>query len=259
MTEIAVEISGFSKRYKNDVFAVDHIDLKVKKRSFLGFVGTNGAGKTTTVHFIAGLIRKTEGNLCIFGETISKSSYKYKRDIGFVLEKPFYIERLTAREYINYMGQLYGLEKDLVITRTKELMSFMSIEDDKKIIKEFSAGMKKKVSLAAALIHDPKLLVLDEPFEGIDAVSSRQIKDNLILMVEKGRTIIITSHVLDLVEKICDEVAVINKGKIVFQGRMDSIKEILKQSGKTGENASLEELFLSLVSEPGRKDKLSWL
>ncbi len=259
MTEFAVEISGFSKRYGHDVFAVDHIDLKVKKGSFFGFVGTNGAGKTTTVHYIAGLIRKTEGNLTIFEEKITKSNYKYKRNIGFILEKPFYLERLTAKEYINYMGQMYGLEKELVYNRTDELMAFMNIEDDKKEIKEFSAGMKKKVSFAAALIHDPKLLVLDEPFEGIDAVSSNQIKENLIVMVEKGRTIIVTSHVLDLVEKICDEVAIINKGKIVFQGRMDSIKDVLKQRGKTGENEGLEELFLSLVSEPRKKDKLSWL
>ena len=258
MSDIALEISGLIKTYGKSIKAVDGLDLTVRKGVFLGFVGPNGAGKSTTVYYIAGLIKVDAGGLRISGKDVD-GDHLYKRDVGFVLEQPFYMERLTSMEYLKFVGCMYGMENDLVSARAEELVSFLEIDDRKKQIRKFSAGMKKKVSLAAALIHDPKILVLDEPFEGIDAVSSRQIKDNLLHMVEKGRTIVLTSHVLDLVEKICDEIAIIDKGKVVFQGRTEDIKSILKNNSDNEKYAGLEDLFLSLVSESDKKDRLSWL
>ncbi len=257
--EFAIEIAGFSKSYDKKTRAADGFDISVRQGAFLGFVGPNGAGKSTTVHFIAGLLKADKGSIRVFGQDVTPGSSDYKRDIGFLLERPFYLDRLTAREYLEFVGCMYGLEKSVTRARMKELTGFFGIDEPKKQIRQYSAGMKKKVSLAAALIHDPKILVLDEPFEGIDAVSSRQIKDNLFHMVEKGRTIILTSHVLDLVEKICNEIAVINKGKLVFHGPTAQIRSMFKDE-KLGEKYSdLEDLFLSLISDSREPDKLSWL
>lgn len=258
MNEYAIEIADFKKKYRG-VTAVDGIDLGVRRGSFFGFIGPNGAGKTTTVHYIAGLIRKTQGSLKLFGEDVGDGSQEYKGRTGFVLEKPFYIDRLTAREYLSFIGQMYGIDKKTAFARTEELLQFFELEGDKKQIENFSAGMKKKVSLAAALINDPQLLILDEPFEGIDPPAARQIKDQLLLMVEKGRTVFLTSHVLDIVEALCTEVAIINKGKIVFQDATEGIRDRLKDRASGEKYAGLEDLFLTLVSGERESSGLSWL
>ncbi len=255
----AIEIKGFTKIYKNKVKAVDNLDLNVPMGSFFGFVGPNGAGKSTTVNFIAGLIRKTNGALKIMGEEIVEDNYEYKRKIGFVLEKPFYIDRLTAKEYLHFAGRMLGLDKNTTEERTEELIEFFDLPADKKLIEKFSAGMKKKVSLAAALIHDPEILILDEPFEGIDAVSSETIRSMLTKMVEKGKTIFLTSHILEIVEKLCSEVAIIDKGKVIFQSPIEDIRERFKDDDLKKRYSSLEQLFLSLVSGSEKKDTLSWL
>ncbi len=260
MNGYAVEISGFTKRYgrAGGTVAVDNIDLKVREGSFFGFIGPNGAGKTTTVSYIAGLIKKTAGTLRILGEEVRTQDHEYKRKTGFVLDRPFYIDKLTAREYLYFVGRLYGLDKETARARAEELVKFFDIGDRKKQIGAFSAGMKKKVSLAAAMINDPRLLILDEPFEGIDPQSARQIKDQLVQMVDKGRTVLLTSHVLEIVEKLCDEVAIIDRGRIVFQGMMDEIREGAESRGG-GKLSGLEDLFLSLVSPGNEPRGLSWL
>ncbi len=259
MSEYAIEIAGFTKKYRRDAAAVDNIDLSVKSGSFFGFIGPNGAGKTTTVHYIAGLIRKTEGSLKMFGEDAGGDNQDYKGKTGFVLEKPFYIDKLTAKEYLSFIGRMYGIEKETAFARTEELLNFFQLDNGKKHIENFSAGMKKKVSLAAALINDPQLLILDEPFEGIDPPAARQIKDQLLLMVKKGRTVFLTSHILDIVEALCGEVAIINKGRIAFQGDTEGIRERLKDRASGEKYAGLEDLFLTLVSEEKEASGLSWL
>jgi len=257
----AIEIKGFTKKYRrNTEPAVDNISLRVPEGAFYGFVGPNGAGKSTTVNYIADLISKTEGNLKLFGREINEGDYEYKRRIGFVLEKPFYIKKLKAEEYLNFVGKMHDLEDDVLSRRIEELLHVFKLQDDRdKLIEEYSAGMKKKTSLAAALIHDPDLLILDEPFEGIDALSSRVIKDNLKTMVEKGRTIFMTSHVLEIVERLCGRVAIINKGKLVFEAEVSSIREMFKDKEKQEKYKGLEDLFLSLVSDDEESTKFSWL
>ena len=255
----AIEIEQFTKIYKGKVKAVDRLDLNVRAGSFFGFVGPNGAGKSTTVNFIAGLIRRNSGTLRILGEEINDDSYEYKRKVGFVLEKPFYIEKLTAREYLTFAGRMFGLEEGLAKKRTEELVEFFELPKDKKTIEKYSTGMKKKVSLAAALIHDPEILILDEPFEGIDAVSSELIRSMLGRMVEKGKTIFLTSHILEIVEKLCSEVAIIDKGRIILQSPIEEIRARFKDEELKRNYSSLEQLFLSLVSGDEKKDSLSWL
>ena len=195
-----ISIKDFRKEYKKTV-AVNNLNLKIKRGSFFGFIGPNGAGKSTTVNFIAGLVKKDKGELRFDGQIITESSYKYKGRIGFVLEKPMYLEKLTGKEFLHFTGQMQKIDLPTVKQRTDELLAFMElIEKQDELIEKYSAGMKKKISLAAAMIHDPDILILDEPFEGIDPVSVNKIKENLKLMVKNGKTILLTSHVLEIVE-----------------------------------------------------------
>ena len=212
------------------------------------------------MHYIASLLKADRGELFLLGEKIDTNSYKHRGHIGFVLEKPLYFEKLTGEDYLHFIGQMYDLDKCTAEERTTELLGFLDLTDKKdKLIETYSAGMKKKISLAAAMIHDPQLLVLDEPFEGIDAISSKKIRENLKLMVKKGKTVVLTSHILEIVEKLCDEIAIINKGKLVFQAPTKSIRKKLKDKigGKTF--SGLEDLFFHLTAPDGEVEELTWL
>ncbi len=255
----AIEIANFMKRYRGGKIAVEGLDLIVPCGSFFGFVGPNGAGKTTTVNYISGLIKKSRGTLKLFGEIIKEGAYEYKRRIGVVLENPLYLDRLTGDEYMHFVGRMYGLDAQAARRRTDELFELLELNDSRGVqIRTYSAGMKKKISLSAALIHDPELLILDEPFEGIDAVSSKVIREILVRMVEKGRTIFLTSHMLEIVEKLCDEVAIIHKGKIVFVSKSSDIRDIFRDEEMSERYTGLEDIFLSIVGKRER-GTLSWL
>jgi ABC-2 type transport system ATP-binding protein len=254
----AIEITDFTKLYKSQK-AVDGLSMNVPEKAFFGLLGPNGAGKTTIVNFLAGLIRRDRGTLHILGQEIRDDSYEYKRKTGFVLEIPTYIEKLTGEEYLKFTAGMRGLGKKIADARSEELFVFLGLSDSKnKLIENYSQGMKKKILLAAAIIHDPELLVLDEPFEGIDPISAKLIRDNLKLMISKGKTILLTSHNLDIVEKLCTEVAIVNMGALVFQGSTSSIREKFEQ-GKGRESGALEELFLKLTYDGRQVEKLSWL
>ncbi len=259
----AIELIGLQKTYTKGAKALDGLDLAVEVGTLLGFVGPNGAGKSTTINIIAGLIRKDEGEVRLLGEEIKPTDFEYKRNLGFVLETPRYIDKLTPREYLHFAASMYGIEDGEARSRIDELLGFLDLEGKKKArIETLSAGMKKKVSLAAAIIHRPKILVLDEPLEAIDPVSAKLIKDNLRLMVQQGTTVLLSSHVLDTVEKLCDEIAIVNKGKIVFKSKMEEIGTRLKDELGNETYSSLEEIFVEVVSEDGGigvEKKLSWL
>ena len=210
------------------------------------------------MNFIAGLLRPDRGDLRLFGERIKPEHYEYKRRLGLVLEKPFYIERLTGREYLQFVGEMYDLNESLVKERSSELLQVLDLEEKQdKWIESYSAGMKKKITLAAALIHDPDLLLLDEPFEGVDAVSARLIRDNLQNWVKRNKTIFLTSHRLELVHQLCDRLAIIHKGKIVLESTMQEIDRTLeKESQKAG--VDFEAFFLNLIDASVSKKPLSW-
>jgi ABC-2 type transport system ATP-binding protein len=233
--------------------AVDQLNLRVETRRFYGFLGPNGAGKSTTIKMLTGLLGPTSGSIRILGEDISdpRRALEVKRRIGVVPENLALFDNLTAREYLTFIGRMYLLPRETVRERCNELLVMMNLEhEEKKLTLEFSHGMKKKLSLAAALIPNPDLLFLDEPFEGVDAVASRLLRDTLKQCVSRGATVFLTSHVLEIVEKLCTDVGIIARGQLVHQGTMEE----LRRSG------SLEDKFLAVVGEgQPEAQKLSWL
>lgn len=248
--EYAIETIGLAKIYES-TRAVDGIDLKVIRGSFYGFLGPNGAGKSTTIKILTGITAPTAGEARILGYHLKRSPLAIKRRIGVVPEDLCLFENLTAREYLAFVGRMYQLPRRVAVTRCDELLSLLGLQDHPTtLVLEFSHGMKKKLSLAAAIIHDPELLFLDEPFEGIDAITSRTIRAVLDRLVERGATVFLTSHILEIVERLCTHVGIIDHGKLVRQGTLAELT-----TGRT-----LEDAFVSAVGQPLEAGiQLSWL
>jgi len=255
-----LEINGLTKTYDSGQRAVDGLSLRVPRGSIFGFVGLNGAGKTTTIRIVAGLCNKDSGSVRLFGKEIDDHDANYKHDIGFVLDEPLYFEWMSAEEYLHFVGAMYGISESETRKRTAELLEFFDLTGKgSDPIDSYSTGMKKKVSLAAAIIHKPALIILDEPFEGIDALAANAIKGSLTLMASKGSTVFITSHVLDTVERFCTEVAVIHQGRTLLQCKTIDIRTLAKGTLATIAYNSLEDLFVDLLSEKTAKKQLTWL
>lgn len=253
----AVETIDLTRKFDKKT-AVNHLNLQVAEGEFFGFLGPNGAGKSTTINMLVGLLRPTGGTALITGIDIWKDPLAAKSKIGVLPEGMQLYQRLSAREFIQFSGIMYGLSKADVSTRAEELLDLLDLTDDAdKLIIDYSHGMRKKTSLAAAIIHDPRVLFLDEPFEGIDAISGRVIRDVLRRLRERGTTIFFSSHILELVEKLCTRVAVIADGRLVAQGSMEE----LRTRAASGQAATLEEIFLQAVGaeELDSEGKLSWL
>jgi ABC-2 type transport system ATP-binding protein len=232
---------------------VDSLDLRVETGKFYGFLGPNGAGKSTTIKMLTGLLAPTFGSMRILGEDANDAdkARQIKQRVGVVPEELALFDNLTAHEYLTFIGRMYRLPAKTVRERCRELLAMMNLDNEnKKLTLEYSHGMKKKLTLAAALIPNPDLLFLDEPFEGVDAVTSRVLRDTLKRCVARGATVFLTSHVLEIVERLCTDVGIIAKGKLVYQGTMDEIRT----------DGSLEERFLKAVgSDHIEQQKLSWL
>ena len=209
MATNALQVEKLSKHYrKGAVKALDLLSLDVKRGRMFGVVGQNGAGKTTLIYIIAGLIRQTKGRFFIFDGEVEQTDYHYRRRIGFVLERPMYFNKLTVKEYLEFVAGMYDIPKQETRLKIEELIEFFDLRQmADRYIETYSKGMKQKVSLAAAIIHEPDLLILDEPFDGIDFASAEEIKNLLLQMNAKGITSVITSHILELVESLCDECA----------------------------------------------------
>ena len=249
---LAIETTRLTRRF-GDFCAVDDLSLRIETGKFYGFLGPNGAGKSTTIKMLTGLLAPSSGSIRILSEDMSNAerAREMKCRIGVVPENLSLFENLTGREYLTFIGRMYLLPRETVRERCAQLLSMMGLDtEEKKLALEYSHGMKKKLALAAALIANPDLLFLDEPFEGVDAVTSRVLRDTLKRCVERGSTIFLTSHVLEIVEKLCTDVGIIAQGKLVFQESMVN----LRNSG------SLEERFLEIVGR-GQHDaqRLSWL
>jgi ABC-2 type transport system ATP-binding protein len=240
-------------RFFDGFCAVDHIDLRVDAGTFYGFLGPNGAGKSTTIKMLTGLLAASEGKILLLGRDMLKAdeALAAKSKMGVLPEELALFDNLTAREYLTFVGRMFLLPRETIRDRIDELLPVLGLQDDeKKLTLEYSHGMKKKLALAAALLPNPDLLFLDEPFEGVDAVTSRVIRDLLAGFVARGSTVFLTSHVLEIVERLCTHVGIIVKGKLVEQASLEDIRQ-----GK-----SLEERFLEKVGadlEP--TEKLRWL
>jgi ABC-2 type transport system ATP-binding protein len=252
---LAIDARGLTKVFAGKP-AVDQLTLRVARGRFFGFLGPNGAGKSTTIKMLTGLLRPTAGEAFVEGKSLATELLAIKSVIGVLPEDLPLYERLTGEEYLHFAGRMYGLAKDETRKRTEELLAFLSLDDERgKLIVDYSQGMRKKTALAAALIHNPRVLFLDEPLNGIDPVSGRVVTDLLRRLAQKGVTMFFTTHVLDVVERLCDEVAIIDHGRIVAQGTLDEIR----RQREVGNDATLEDVFLKLVSADVRREDLSWI
>ena len=265
----AIQTIGLTRRF-GQLTAVDEVTLSVAQGQFFGFLGPNGAGKSTTIKMLTGLLEPSAGSVEILGQPFLATSLDLKRQIGVVPEGMALIGRLTGPEYLRFVGRMYGLDLETVNQRTEELLEFMQLADDRrKMITDFSHGMQKKLALAAAVIHGPKVLFLDEPFEGVDAIASGTLKSMLQGMIHRGSTIFLTSHVLEIVERLCSHVAIIHKGRLVANGSLEELRAgvatTLAGSGLPGsparEKLTLEEIFLNVVGAGAGEaaQELSWL
>jgi ABC-2 type transport system ATP-binding protein len=246
----ALEISGLTKTFGEKV-AVDHVHLTIAQGSFYGLVGQNGAGKTTTISMAVGLLRPDDGSAQIFGADVWQDPEHAKTLVGVLPDGLAMPERLTGREVLTYLGLLRGLPPKVVDTRAEELLSVLELDQaEKTLVIEYSTGMRKKIGLATALLHGPRLLVLDEPFEAVDPVSAATIKTILRGFVAGGGSIVLSSHVMALVEQLCDHVAVIDKGRVAVADTIERVRGA----------GSLEDRFVALVGSAGGEVKeLSWL
>lgn len=249
----AIEIHNLTKAY-DGVNAVDGLTVSVPAGCFFGFLGPNGAGKTTTIRMLMGLAQPTSGEIRVLGMPLPEKSFEVRREIGLVPDDTLLFDQLTGAEYLQFVARMYGLPRKIAVERARELLSLFELdEQNRKLIGEYSKGMRKRVAMAAALIHRPRLFLMDEPFEGVDAVGARLMKDILLEQVRRGATIFLTSHVLEVVERLCDQMAIINRGKIVMQG---TLEELRTQAAEV--EGSLEEIFVRVVG--GRpSEKLDWL
>lgn len=246
--------------------AVDHLNLQVRRGSFFGFLGPNGAGKSTTIKMLTGLLATSSGKIRVLGLDIEAEPFEVKRRIGVVPEDLNLFERLTGAEMLSFTGRMYGLQKLEISERAGELLALMELEDaPRKLIVEYSHGMKKKLSLACALIHRPEILFLDEPFEGVDAIASRTLKDLLMKLTARGLTVFLTSHVLETVERLCSDIAIISQGKLLASGSLDELRKGIATAAdgrSDGSPMSLEDYFIHVVGgtrSSGEEEVLQWL
>ena len=245
----AIEIRGLTKAFGQKV-AVDRINLDIPSGSFYGLVGRNGAGKTTTISMVTGMLMPSEGTAYVRGIDMWADPLKAKAHLGVLPDGVHLFDKLTGEQLITYSGYLHGIDKETVASRVKDLLTAMDLTDAAgRAVADYSAGMTKKIALAAALVHAPSVLILDEPFEAVDPVSAANIQDILRGFVASGGTVIISSHVMDLVQRLCDHVAVMDSGRILAAGTVDEVRA----------GMSLEERFVQLVGGRTSSEGLSWL
>ncbi|HJZ90637.1 MAG TPA: ABC transporter ATP-binding protein [Gemmataceae bacterium] len=249
---LAIETRHLTRRF-GDFMAVDNIDLRVERGITYGFLGPNGAGKSTTIKMLTGLLAPSKGEILVLGHDMRdpKQALEAKRHVGVIAENLSLFDNLTAREYLTFIGRMYLMDRDTIRNRSDELLALLGLdEEEKKLTLEYSHGMKKKLALAAALLPNPDLLFLDEPFEGVDAITSRLIRDLLTGYVARGSTVFLTSHVLEIVEKLCTHVGIIVKGALVEQAAMAEIRK-----GDSLENRFIQLAGADAVAAPA----LTWL
>jgi ABC-2 type transport system ATP-binding protein len=242
-------LTGLHKRF-GDIVAVDGVTLEVAEGSFYGIVGPNGAGKTTTLSMVTGLLRPDAGRIVVHGIDVWSDPVKAKRSLGVLPDKLRMFDRLTGAQLLHYAGSLRGLSGQTVRSRSADLARAFGIEDAlDRLVADYSAGMTKKIALAAAMIHSPRLLVLDEPFESVDPVSAANVIDILQRYVAAGGTVVVSSHGMDLIQRVCDSVAIIVRGQVLAAGTIDQVR---------GEQ-TLEERFVELAGGRKAAEGMEWL
>jgi len=257
-SSLSIETCSLQRRFGN-FEAVKDLNLQVPQGSFFGFLGPNGAGKSTTIKMLTGLLRPSQGKVLVLGQDIWQASVELKRKIGVVPEKLHLFERLTGPEYLEFVGAMYGMRAELIQQRRSELLELMELSERTDLmIADYSHGMRKKLALAAALIHNPQVLFLDEPFEGVDAVSAKVLRQLLQDLTARQVTVFLTSHILEVVEKLCDHLAIIHQGRLIATGPLKEIMARLSGNLPVG-TASLEDAFIQIVGQRSSTHQLSWI
>lgn len=224
--------------------AVKDLNLTTNPGEIFGFLGPNGAGKTTTIRMIVGLLRPTSGTVIVAGHDVQNDPLAVKRSVGYLAQSPFLYERLTGREFLRFMGGLYGLDEETIGARTDHLLTLTELSDDAdRLIESYSGGMRHKIGLCGSLIHEPPVLVLDEPLTGLDPHSARRIKQLLHQFSQQGRTIFLSTHVLEVAERVCDRVGILDKGQLIAVGTI----EALRAQAQSSNESTLEDLFIQLT------------
>ena len=244
--QFALEIRGLVKRFERP--AVDGLDLAVRGGEFYALLGPNGAGKTTTLRMIAGLIRPDAGSIQVAGIDALADPVAAKRVIAWISDEPMIYDKLTPREYLEFVAGLWGIAPALAEERARDLLAWLDLAPHAhERCEGFSKGMRQKVALAGALVHDPRVIILDEPLTGLDAGSARQVKTVLRERVRASGTVIMTTHILEVAERMADRIGVIARGKLIAEGTLDELR--LQAGTKSNASASLEDTFLALVAE----------
>ena len=236
--------------------AVNHLNLTVQRGEFFGFLGPNGAGKSTTIKMLTGLLRPTSGAAFVGGVDVWRDPIQARALMGVLPEYLNLYERLTGREFLTFAGHMYGVLEADIRRRSAELLDVLTLSDDAdKLVVDYSVGMRKKIALASALIHRPQVLFLDEPFEGIDPVSSRVIRDILHDATRHGTTVFFSSHIMEVVERLSSRVGIINQGTLVAEGTLQELRDRAHE----GKDATLEDIFLNVIGAREESHNLSWL
>lgn len=239
-----IEIKNVSKSYVKNKKSVDGLNLEIKNGEIFGFLGPNGAGKTTTLRMITGILDPDEGYILVDGHSIKEEPLEAKKNFGFVPDNPDMFLKLKGIEYLNFLAEVYKVPAEERKNRIEELTKKFEIYDDlNSYIESYSHGMRQKIVICGALLSNPKNWILDEPMTGLDPKASFDLKEMMKEHTRKGNTVFFSTHVLDVAEKLCDRVGIINKGKLVFVGTLEEMKEKFKEEG------SLEELFLEITEE----------
>ena len=243
MSEYALEVSGLTKVF--DRPAVNKLQFKVEAGEFYALLGPNGAGKTTSLRMVAGLLQPDEGEIRVFGHDTRTDPIGAKRIMAWVPDEPMIYDRLTPIEYLEFVAGLWDIDAKTAQKNAFELLDWLALSENiQERCEGFSKGMRQKVALAGALVHDPKLIILDEPLTGLDAGSARLVKDVLIERVKKGCSVIMTTHILEVAERMAERIGVISKGRLIAEGTLEDLRD---QAGR--KNSSLEEIFLDLVAD----------
>jgi ABC-2 type transport system ATP-binding protein len=259
MNDVALEAILLNKRYKGKTIALNDFSIKLRTGSILGLSGPNGAGKSTFINISANILKRDSGVVLIFNERIHEDSFSYKYKCGFLFEKPVYIDKFTIKEYLSFAGILFGLRKRDIFKRIDELSSFFDFKDKQnEWILKGSKGIKKKVSIAAALIHNPSLLILDEPFADLDMITIEKVKDLIIKMKGKGVAVLMASNNIRELERICDTIAIIDKGTIIFEDDVRNINGVRYRTWRDKKDSNLEKLYFRLLRYNEKNINLSW-
>ena len=242
MGDFMIELIGVSTSYVKNIKVIDNMNLKIEDGEIFGFIGSNGAGKTTTMEMITGILGMDEGTIKIDGIDISKNPIEAKKRFGFVPDSPDAFEKLSGLEYLNFIADIYNISSNERMKKIEELTQEFGIYDDlKNRIQSYSHGMKQKLIITSVLLHEPCNWILDEPMTGLDPKSSYILKSLMKEHSKKGKTVFFSTHILEVAEKLCDRIAIIEKGKIVYIGTIENLKESMKN------DSTLEDAFLKII------------